>query len=78
MAKRSLKDPDLSTAHTVHMMSYLIGGALFIAEDFFTLAGTSRKPLELEHIRFPNVPRNFSIFGTDQIVYLLPLISRHY
>ncbi|CAH8253279.1 unnamed protein product [Arabidopsis lyrata] len=34
-AKRSLKDPDLKTAHNVHKMSSLLGGALFIADDFF-------------------------------------------
>lgn len=67
MAKRSLKDPDLSTAHNVHMMSYLIGGALFIAEDFFTLVGTSRKPLELEHVKsFLTTRLDFQMFqGTS-------------
>lgn len=34
-AKRSLKDPDLKTAHNVHKMSSLLGGALFLADDFF-------------------------------------------
>lgn len=34
-AKRSLKDPDLKTAHNVHKMSSLPEGALFIADDFF-------------------------------------------
>ncbi|KAL0799990.1 hypothetical protein Bca101_055165 [Brassica carinata] len=34
-AKRSLKDPDLKTAHNIHKMSSLLGGALFIADDFF-------------------------------------------
>ncbi|KAF7827668.1 fold protein [Senna tora] len=34
-AKRALKDPDLRTAHTVHKMSSLLGGMLFIADDLF-------------------------------------------
>ncbi|KAK6922215.1 hypothetical protein RJ641_012722 [Dillenia turbinata] len=34
-AKRALKDPDLRMAHTVHKMSSLLGGAFFIADDFF-------------------------------------------
>lgn len=34
-AKRALKDPDLRTAHTVHKMSSLLGGAFFIADDVF-------------------------------------------
>ncbi|KAK6931020.1 hypothetical protein RJ641_002813 [Dillenia turbinata] len=34
-AKRALKDPDLRMAHTVHKMSSLLGGALFIADDLF-------------------------------------------
>lgn len=34
-AKRALKDPDLRMAHTVHKMSSLAGGMLFIADDLF-------------------------------------------
>ncbi|XP_027361218.1 uncharacterized protein LOC113869204 [Abrus precatorius] len=34
-AKRALKDPDLRMAHTVHKMSSLLGGVLFIADDLF-------------------------------------------
>ncbi|KAK4263966.1 hypothetical protein QN277_029311 [Acacia crassicarpa] len=34
-AKRALKDPDLRMAHTVHKMSGLLGGVLFIADDLF-------------------------------------------
>ncbi|CAL0314917.1 unnamed protein product [Lupinus luteus] len=34
-AKRALKDPDLRMAHTVHKMSSLLGGMLFIADDLF-------------------------------------------
>ncbi|XP_061366035.1 uncharacterized protein LOC133309289 [Gastrolobium bilobum] len=34
-AKRALKDPDLRMAHTVHKMSTLMGGMLFIADDLF-------------------------------------------
>ncbi|CAL5206674.1 unnamed protein product [Lathyrus oleraceus] len=34
-AKRALKDPDLRMAHTVHKMSSLMGGILFIADDLF-------------------------------------------
>ncbi|PON98140.1 fold protein [Trema orientale] len=34
-AKRALKDPDLRMAHTVHKMSSLLGGVLFIADDVF-------------------------------------------
>ncbi|KAL7090842.1 hypothetical protein ACP275_12G067600 [Erythranthe tilingii] len=32
-AKRALQDPDLRTAHNVHKVSSLLGGALFIADD---------------------------------------------
>jgi len=34
-AKRALKDPDLRMAHTVHKMSSLMGGMLFVADDLF-------------------------------------------
>ncbi|XP_052184606.1 uncharacterized protein LOC127796487 isoform X2 [Diospyros lotus] len=34
-AKRAQQDPDLRTAHKLHKMSSLIGGALFLADDFF-------------------------------------------
>ncbi|XP_050231139.1 uncharacterized protein LOC126680127 [Mercurialis annua] len=34
-AKRAVKDPDLKMAHTLHKMSSLLGGALFIADDLF-------------------------------------------
>ncbi|XP_047341515.1 uncharacterized protein LOC124945172 [Impatiens glandulifera] len=34
-AKRALKDPELRMVHNVHKMSSLLGGALFIADDFF-------------------------------------------
>ncbi|KAK7310098.1 hypothetical protein RJT34_07363 [Clitoria ternatea] len=34
-AKRALEDPDLRMAHTVHKMSSLLGGMLFIADDLF-------------------------------------------
>ncbi|KAJ1425402.1 hypothetical protein SESBI_11116 [Sesbania bispinosa] len=34
-AKRALKDPDLRMAHTVHKMSTLLGGMLFVADDLF-------------------------------------------
>ncbi|PKI44230.1 hypothetical protein CRG98_035304 [Punica granatum] len=34
-AKRALEDPDLRKAHTVHKMSSLLGGVLFIADDVF-------------------------------------------
>ncbi|XP_043807273.1 uncharacterized protein LOC110602184 isoform X2 [Manihot esculenta] len=34
-AKRALKDPDLRMAHNLHKMSSLLGGVLFIADDFF-------------------------------------------
>ncbi|KAK7273902.1 hypothetical protein RIF29_14969 [Crotalaria pallida] len=34
-AKRALKDPDLRMAHTVHKMSSLLGGMLFVADDLF-------------------------------------------
>ena len=34
-AKRAIEDPDLRVAHNVHRMSSLIGGALFICEDYF-------------------------------------------
>lgn len=80
MAKRkALKDPDLNTS--------LIGGLLIIADDIFTLVGTPRKPVELEHVkRFSNTRLDFQMFqGTspfleqrNQIVHLSILISRHY
>ncbi|XP_058184356.1 uncharacterized protein LOC131301880 isoform X1 [Rhododendron vialii] len=34
-AKRALEDPELRTAHNVHKMSSVLGGALFIADDVF-------------------------------------------
>ncbi|XP_042019302.1 uncharacterized protein LOC121767160 isoform X2 [Salvia splendens] len=34
-AKRAVEDPDLRMAHNVHKMSSIIGGALFICEDYF-------------------------------------------
>ncbi|XP_026386794.1 uncharacterized protein LOC113282082 [Papaver somniferum] len=34
-AKRALTDPDLRMAHNVHKMSSLLGGLLFIADDYF-------------------------------------------
>ncbi|KAG6396734.1 hypothetical protein SASPL_142891 [Salvia splendens] len=34
-AKRAVEDPDLRVAHNVHKMSSIIGGALFICEDYF-------------------------------------------
>ncbi|CAN0877072.1 hypothetical protein LINGRAHAP2_LOCUS11661 [Linum grandiflorum] len=34
-AKRALEDPELRTVHTMHKMSSLLGGALFIADDMF-------------------------------------------
>ncbi|KAJ4840595.1 hypothetical protein Tsubulata_021430 [Turnera subulata] len=34
-AKRASEDPELRKAHTVHKMSSLLGGALFIADDVF-------------------------------------------
>ncbi|KAJ4709724.1 GMP synthase [Melia azedarach] len=34
-AKRALKDPNLRMAHNVHKVSSLLGGVLFIADDFF-------------------------------------------
>ncbi|OVA01734.1 hypothetical protein BVC80_9071g66 [Macleaya cordata] len=34
-AKRALTDPDLRMAHNVHKMSSLVGGLLFIADDYF-------------------------------------------
>lgn len=34
-AKRALEDPELRTAHNVHKMSSVVGGALFIADDVF-------------------------------------------
>ncbi|KAL1338669.1 hypothetical protein HN51_033276 [Arachis hypogaea] len=34
-ARRALKDPDLRMAHTVHKMSSLVGGMLFVADDLF-------------------------------------------
>ncbi|XP_057777493.1 uncharacterized protein LOC130995977 [Salvia miltiorrhiza] len=34
-AKRAVEDPDLKVAHNVHKMSSIIGGALFICEDYF-------------------------------------------
>ncbi|CAI8605492.1 unnamed protein product [Vicia faba] len=34
-AKRALKNPDLRMAHTIHKMSSLMGGILFIADDLF-------------------------------------------
>ncbi|CAK9186480.1 unnamed protein product [Ilex paraguariensis] len=34
-AKRAFQDPDLRMTHNVHTMSSLLGGALFIADDFF-------------------------------------------
>lgn len=34
-AKRALKDPDLRMAYTVHKMSSLLGGMLFIADDLY-------------------------------------------
>ncbi|XP_012850483.1 PREDICTED: uncharacterized protein LOC105970219 [Erythranthe guttata] len=33
-AKRAFQDPNLRTAHNVHKVSSLLGGALFIADDF--------------------------------------------
>ncbi|KAI3848380.1 hypothetical protein MKW98_005760 [Papaver atlanticum] len=34
-AKRALTDPDIRMAHNVHKMSSLLGGLLFIADDYF-------------------------------------------
>ncbi|XP_051145422.1 uncharacterized protein LOC127261219 [Andrographis paniculata] len=34
-AKRALEEPNLRMAHSVHQMSSLVGGALFIADDVF-------------------------------------------
>ncbi|KAG8382769.1 hypothetical protein BUALT_Bualt05G0111700 [Buddleja alternifolia] len=34
-AKRAFQDPDLRTAHNVHKMSSVLGGALFVADDLF-------------------------------------------
>ncbi|CAN1151554.1 hypothetical protein LINPERHAP2_LOCUS18240 [Linum perenne] len=34
-AKRALEDPELRNVHTMHKMSSLVGGALFIADDLF-------------------------------------------
>ncbi|KAK7407502.1 hypothetical protein VNO78_09455 [Psophocarpus tetragonolobus] len=34
-ARRALKDPDLRMAHTVHKMSSVLGGVLFVADDLF-------------------------------------------
>ncbi|KAL3501888.1 hypothetical protein ACH5RR_036337 [Cinchona calisaya] len=34
-AKRAFQDPELRMAHNVHKVSSLLGGALFIADDFF-------------------------------------------
>ncbi|KAK8495759.1 hypothetical protein V6N11_010292 [Hibiscus sabdariffa] len=34
-AKRAVKDPGLRKAHTLHKMSSLLGGALFIADDMY-------------------------------------------
>ncbi|KAF6154225.1 hypothetical protein GIB67_001121 [Kingdonia uniflora] len=34
-AKRALSEPDLRMAHTVHKMSSILGGALFVADDVF-------------------------------------------
>ncbi|KAI4381470.1 hypothetical protein MLD38_007539 [Melastoma candidum] len=34
-ARRALEDPGLRMAHTMHKMSSLLGGALFIADDMF-------------------------------------------
>lgn len=34
-AKRAFQEPELRTAHNVHKMSTLLGGALFIADDIF-------------------------------------------
>ncbi|KAL6539179.1 hypothetical protein OROGR_011828 [Orobanche gracilis] len=32
-AKRAFQEPHLRPAHSVHKMSFLLGGALFIADD---------------------------------------------
>ncbi|CAI0431861.1 unnamed protein product [Linum tenue] len=37
-AKRALEDPELRNIHTMHKMSSLLGGALFIADDLFPQA----------------------------------------
>ncbi|KAJ4841635.1 hypothetical protein Tsubulata_027583 [Turnera subulata] len=34
-AKRASEDPQLRKAHTLHKMSSLLGGALFVADDVF-------------------------------------------
>ncbi|KAH6802190.1 fold protein [Perilla frutescens var. frutescens] len=34
-AKRAVEDPDLRSAHKVHRMTSLVGGALFVCEDYF-------------------------------------------
>jgi hypothetical protein len=34
-AKRASTEPELKTAHNLHRMSSLLGGALFIADDVF-------------------------------------------
>lgn len=51
MVKRSLKDLDFSIVYNVYMMFYLIGGVLFIVEDFFMLVGILWKLLELEYVK---------------------------